>query len=55
MKNNQGGFIDISPIIRALVFVFLLLIGVLVRWMMDNDYFCFDESVCDKQFLNMLE
>ncbi|MDO9546417.1 MAG: hypothetical protein Q7J07_06675 [Pelolinea sp.] len=55
MKNNQGGFIDISPIIKSLIWVFLLLIGVLVRWMMANDYFCFDERYCDKQFLNILE
>jgi len=55
MKNNQGGFIDISPIIRSLIFVFLLLMAVLVKWMADNSNFCFDESVCGKQFMNILE
>jgi len=55
MKNNQGGFIDISPIIKSLIIVFLLLIGVLISWMLGKDYLCFDESVCDKPFLNILE
>jgi len=48
MKNYQGGFINISPIIKPLIFVFLLLIGLLVRWMIDNSYFCLDESICGK-------
>jgi hypothetical protein len=54
MKNKTGGFISLSPILQALAWVILLLIVMLIKYMADNSYFCFDEEVCNKSYLNIL-
>jgi len=54
MKNKQGGFESLSPIFQAFIWVILLLLMVLINYMMNNQYFCFDQEVCNKPFLNIL-
>jgi len=54
MKNKQGGFVSLSPIFQAFIWVILLLIVMLIKYMADNSYFCFDEEVCNKPYLNIL-
>ena len=55
MKNSEGGLNNLSPILQSFVWVILLLLALLAKYMADNDYICFDEEVCDKPYLNILK
>ena len=55
MQNKEGGFKSLTPIIQSLIWVILLLLAVMLKWMSDNNYYCFDERVCNKPYLNILK
>jgi len=52
MNNNERG--NIPPIVKAIAWVLLLLLAVMVNFMANNSFFCFDDEVCNKPYLNKL-
>jgi hypothetical protein len=45
---------NILPIVKTIAWVLFLLLAVMVNFMADNSFFCFDKEVCNKPYLNKL-
>jgi hypothetical protein len=55
MKNKEGGYKSLSPILQSIAWAILLLLAMLIKYMADNSSFCFDERFCNKSYLNILK